>query len=113
MAATATFRIFGDLEREIMTILWHDGQATVRDVYRQLTPVREIAYTTVMTTMTRLTEKGLLQQERRGLTNEPRGFLYRPVMTRSELMQFAVRRMWDELSAPDAERWQLLTVLHG
>ena len=26
---------------------------------------------------------------------------------------WAVRRLWDELSAPDSERWQLLTVLHG
>jgi predicted transcriptional regulator len=113
MAPSDTFHLFGPLEREIMTIMWDQQQATVRRVWRQILVTRPLAYTTVMTAMTRLTEKGLLTQERRGPTTEPRGFVYRPVVTRSALLEQAVGRLQDELGATDAERRHLAEALHG
>lgn len=46
-----------------MDIIWARGEVTVRDVLDDLSGRRPIAYTTVMTTMGRLTEKGLLRRE--------------------------------------------------
>ena len=45
-----------------MEIIWDRGEVTVRDVHRALAARREIAYTTVMTTMGRLADKKLLSR---------------------------------------------------
>src|SRR6266508_2609543 len=55
-------RIFGSLESQIMPILWREGQAKVKQVHRELIDWRDLAYTTVMTTMERLTETGVLRR---------------------------------------------------
>lgn len=57
-------KLLGPLEAEIMQIIW-TGQRpyTGREVYKQILAQRDLAYTTVMTTMVRLAEKGILSQE--------------------------------------------------
>ena len=48
-------RGFGDLEAVVMDRLWdRDGATTVRDVFEDMVRDREIAYTTVMSTMDNL-----------------------------------------------------------
>ncbi len=54
----------GNLEKDIMRVLWKVEQATVREVLEQLQKKRDIAYTTVMTVMTRLCEKKILRRTR-------------------------------------------------
>ncbi|HLF79957.1 MAG TPA: BlaI/MecI/CopY family transcriptional regulator [Dehalococcoidia bacterium] len=62
----------GPLEDQIMRLVWASGQATVRDVHEQLEQRKvQLAYTTVMTVMSRLVIKGLLNRRRVG-----RSFLY-------------------------------------
>src|SRR5690349_7256712 len=52
-------KILGDLEADVMEAIWALGQATVHDVHQRLADAnRELAYTTVMTVMSRLAEKG-------------------------------------------------------
>ena len=59
-------RLLGDLEREVMGIFWaHGGRAVIRDVVEKLQKQRDIAYTTVMTVMNRLVEKGVLIRDER------------------------------------------------
>ena len=53
MAASGGFRIFGDLEREVMLILWREGSGTARSVQAQIGG-RRLAYTTVVTVLARL-----------------------------------------------------------
>jgi len=66
-----------ELEREIMEICWRLGRASVREVLEALNVgERQRAYTTVMTTMVRLWEKGLLHRERHG-----RADVYEPVLS--------------------------------
>lgn len=66
-----------ELEREIMEIAWRLRRASVRDVLEVLNAgARQRAYTTVMTTMVRLWEKGLLRRERQG-----RADVYEPVLS--------------------------------
>lgn len=60
-------KLLGELEREIMEHMWTAHQASVRDVLEGLNASRAedrvLAYTTVMTVMGRLAEKGLLARQ--------------------------------------------------
>lgn len=70
--------VLGALEADVMRVLWAaPGPLTVRDVLDALNEVRaeDLAYTTVMTVLVRLADKGALARTRRG-----RGFLYHPVV---------------------------------
>jgi predicted transcriptional regulator len=67
----------GYLELDVMSVLWTGGQWTVRDVVQKLE--RQLAYTTVMTTLDRLFKKGMLKR-----TKSDRAFLYFPVMSQDE-----------------------------
>lgn len=69
--------LLGPLEQDVMDVAWRLGDATVRDVHDQLAVSRKIAYTTVMTTMTRLAAKGLLRRDTAGLAHR-----YRPMVSR-------------------------------
>ena len=60
------------------------GSATVRDVYETLREQRKIAYTTVMTVMSRLVEKEILRRQREG-----RGYVYEAAV--SDPAEIAVR----------------------
>lgn len=72
-------KFLGPLESAVMDRLWKRGSATVRDIVDDLARTRSLAYTTVMTIMTRLHAKGLLQRVREGKT-----YVYRPAFTREE-----------------------------
>ncbi len=69
----------GPLEREVMDVLWQaDEPLPVREVLERLNRRRtpKLAYTTVMTVLSRLAEKEVLTREKVG-----RGFAYRPAAT--------------------------------
>jgi predicted transcriptional regulator len=82
----------GDLEADIMERLWRLGAATPRQVYEALH--RPIVYTTVITVMTRLVEKGLLVRQREGMTH-----VYRPAQSRDEFLAGASRQVVRDLVA--------------
>lgn len=69
-------KLLGELENAIMDVLWVQGEATVRQVLDELNRTRSLAYTTVLTVMSRLVDKGLLKQNKTG-----RAHLYRPAMS--------------------------------
>lgn len=69
---------FGILERDVMRVLWADADLAVRDVQTRLS--REVAYTTVMTTLDRLYKKGVLSRRQTG-----RAFRYSAALTRAQL----------------------------
>jgi predicted transcriptional regulator len=60
-------RGFGDLETVIMHMVWdRQGPVTVRELFDDLRQEREIAYTTVMSTMDNLHRKGWLARAKDG-----------------------------------------------
>ena len=60
-------RGFGDLETVIMHMVWdRQGPVTVRELFDDLRHEREIAYTTVMSTMDNLHRKGWLARAKDG-----------------------------------------------
>ena len=56
----------GGTEMEVLRHVWSLGRATVREVHDRIRDERRIAYTTVMTVMKNLAEKGYLTYERDG-----------------------------------------------
>jgi BlaI family transcriptional regulator, penicillinase repressor len=74
-------------ELELMKIVWrHDDAVTVRDVYEELRALRPVAYTTVMTNLKTLEQKGHLTA-----TQQDRAFLYRPARPKQQVIREMVR----------------------
>jgi predicted transcriptional regulator len=72
-------RFFGALEIRVLGALWiRDTPQSVRDLQPSF---HGVAYTTLMTTLDRLHRKGVLLREKSG-----RAFVYRPRLTRDELV---------------------------
>lgn len=82
-----------DLEATIMDVVWGKQLVSfaVGDVLAILEKQRDIAYTTVMTTVTRLYEKGILERERDG-----KRYLYSPKLSREEFLQSTAREVLNE-----------------
>jgi len=77
--------LLGPLEQDVMDVVWRLRDVTVRDVHAELAATREIAYTTVMTTMSRLARKGMLLRDTADLAHR-----YRPVVSRDQYARGAV-----------------------
>lgn len=75
--------LLGPLEQDVMDAVWTLGDATVRDVHDLLKADRQIAYTTVMTTMTRLAAKGMLNRDTAGLAHRYHAQVTRETYARS------------------------------
>jgi len=90
-------QIFGSLEAQIMPIMWRRETATVKQVHREIVDWRDLAYTTVMTTMERLAEKGVLKREKRGLA-----YVYTLAHSREEYAAQAVRQIIEQVLDGDA-----------
>ncbi len=84
--------VLGPLESEVMEAVWIRGDATGRDVHEALALRRDIAYTTVMTTMGRLATKGLLIRDTSGLAHH-----YRAGVSREEYAYSTVHSVVDWL----------------
>ena len=78
----------GSLEAQIIRILWERPSLPVRDVVEALPGRRARAYTTVMTVMNRLTEKGLLKRRPDG-----RAYVYTPIVSEEEFVEQLTRSM--------------------
>jgi BlaI family penicillinase repressor len=80
-------------ELDMMRIIWqHDAPVTVRDVYEELRQRRPIAYTTVMTSMKTLEQKGYLKA-----TQQDRAYLYRPAKPKQQVIRSMVREFVDRV----------------
>ena|SRR3989338_10061189 len=81
--------IFGDLEAEIMDVAWKKISVSVRDVLSELSKKRSLAYTTVMTVMSRLADKGVLK--RTGTISG--AYRYEPILPKEDFLKKASREM--------------------
>ena len=96
--------IFGDRELDVMGVLWAAGSATVAEVRDQL-PV-DLAYTTVLTILRNLEEKGFVSHE-----SEGRAHRYFPRLARKDARTTLVGRLVDKLFHGSTE--QLLVHLRA
>lgn len=81
--AKNNIKILSDLESEIMEIIWKAGSASVRDVLLEMQKKRKIAYTTVMTVMSRLHDKGVLERK----LNASGAFVYESMKEKEAFIQ--------------------------
>jgi len=91
--------VLTDQELEIMKVVWQRGSATVRDVYEDLLTRRRIAYTTVMTMMGILEQKGHLRK-----SADERAYVYTPAQPQREvvgnMVQEFVKRVFNGSVTP-------------
>jgi predicted transcriptional regulator len=97
--------VLGPLETRVMEVLWACGECRAREVMNRLD--RNIAYTTVMSTLDRLFRKNLVS---RRMCN--RAYLYSPLITREEWTQRVARDVVAKLLAgPQTSREVLIACL--
>jgi len=86
-------------ELEIMKIVWKRGSSTVREVYEDLLKRRKIAYTTVMTMMGTLEQKGRLRK-----SEQARAYVYTPAEPETKvvgsMVQEFVKRVFNGSAEP-------------
>jgi BlaI family penicillinase repressor len=76
------------LELDCMNALWRLGEATVRDIHGALATTRPRAYTTIMTILDRLTQKGVVERQKAG-----RAWLYKANLSADQARTHAVARL--------------------
>ncbi len=78
-----------------MRVVWEKKSATVREVWQELRAQgKRLAYTTVMTVMVRLHEKGILRRVKEG-----KGYRYFPNQPRETLLRKFVDSLIDRVVA--------------
>ena len=77
--------VLTEQELELMKIIWQRESVTVRDVYESLLEHRKIAYTTVMTMMGILQEKGYVTK-----TNDAKAHVYQPAQPKQQVVTHLV-----------------------
>jgi len=98
----------GPTEIQIMIIAWASSEPlTVRNVRRQLADDR--AHTTVMTTMERLADKGVLSRTGKQLRGS--AYRYSAAISRGALLAGAVAQLVAQLSADPSDRVEALALL--
>ena len=79
-------RLLGKLELMIMQVVWECGEATVRRVRNEIARKRDLAYSTIMTMMRKLEQKGVLAHR-----VEDRTYIYRPLVSRGDVERSMLR----------------------
>ena len=83
----------GPLERDVMSMMWRLKTASTRDIHRRfMKEGRDLAYTTIMTVMRRLEQKGFLTHVVEGRT-----FIYRPLISEKATRCNIVTSIIDQL----------------
>lgn len=63
----------GETEMQVLHLVWEMGEASVKDVRQRILEERDVAYTTIMTVMKNLADKGYLKYRKEGLS-----YIYSP-----------------------------------
>lgn len=76
----------GPLEQQLLELVWQHPHATGRQLHTLANQVDQHAYTTIMTVLNRLVEKGVIQRQKSGRT-----YTYAPLHTQRQFIQQAVQ----------------------
>ena len=79
----------GELEKAVMDLIWEQKEpVTVRFVFESLSKKRKIAYTTVMTIIGRLADKGLLKKKEEG-----KAYIYQAAYSKDKFLTKVTRQI--------------------
>lgn len=87
----------GELQREVIEVVWRLGQASVHDVLGRLERKKKLAYTTVLTVLQKLEKAGWLEHR-----NEGKSYIYTPARSREEAGAGSVRGFLQRVFEGDA-----------
>ncbi|MCG8405308.1 MAG: BlaI/MecI/CopY family transcriptional regulator [Phycisphaerales bacterium] len=83
----------GAAELEVLSVLWDHGSCTVRQVLEHLQQKgRRLAYTTVLTFLTRLEQKGVVVSDKTGIA-----YVYRTAVTRDRIRRSRLKALVSQL----------------
>ncbi|MDB1086665.1 BlaI/MecI/CopY family transcriptional regulator [Streptomyces sp. ACA25] len=100
-------RPLGDLEDAVMSRVWEwNRSVTVREVLEDLRQERSIAYTTVMTVLDNLHQKGWVRRRQEG-----RAYHYEAVSTRAAYAAALIHDAWGESDNPAAALVAFLSMM--
>jgi BlaI family transcriptional regulator, penicillinase repressor len=86
----------GQLQAEVLELVWRRGEATVADVFEHLGRRRTMVYTTVLVAMQKLEKKGWLTHRAEG-----RAYVYRPARSRASAQAGVLSEMLDAVFGGD------------
>lgn len=87
----------GELQLDVLRVLWRNGECSTADIVGALAPERPLAHTTVATVLTRLARRGLVQPRRDG-----RQLLYRAAASEQAVRRGMVSGLVRRLFGGDA-----------
>lgn len=87
----------GELQRAVMDVVWQRGEASVHDVRDRLSRPKELAYTTILTTLQKLEKAGWLTHR-----SEGKSYVYLPTRSRQQAGAGSVRRFLKQVFEGDA-----------
>lgn len=90
--------VLGELESAVMETLWSAEGQTVNEVEERLRDKRNIAHTTVLTTLDRMYRKGYLTRQK-----QAKAFVYSPRYTRNEFERIMAQEVLGALIGHSAE----------
>ena len=112
----------GETEMEVLHHVWDLGEASVADVRERILEDRDVAYTTIMTVMKKLAEKGYLTYHKEG-----RSYVYEPAQQPDEVQHSLLQRLMEKVfhgspsslvqtlvqreNLSDAERREILDII--
>ncbi|WP_263786733.1 BlaI/MecI/CopY family transcriptional regulator [Salinibacter grassmerensis] len=82
----------GETEMEVLHHVWDLGEATVADVRERILEDRDVAYTTVMTVLKKLAEKGYLDYHKEG-----RSYVYKSAQEQDAVQHSLLRRLMEKV----------------
>lgn len=94
----AAAQVLGELQTAVMEILWQTSPLSVTEVEHKLQKKREIAHTTVSTTLDRMHQKGFLVREKQG-----KAFVYSPRYSKEEFERGVAQEVLSALLSQFAE----------
>jgi len=94
-------------ELQILQVLWHKGEATVREVHDELSSTHTTGYTTVLKIMQIMYEKGLLERD-----ESSRAHIYSATVDQSETQGQMVRDLVSKVFEGSTSKL-VVSALHG
>jgi BlaI family penicillinase repressor len=81
-----------DLEMQILSVLWHRGASTAREVLKAMPDGKKRAYTSILSVMQVMEKKGLLKHSNRGVAH-----VYSPAVGKKKIIRPFMRKVINEV----------------
>jgi len=97
METPKLFRV-AEVQLDILKVLWKSGEGTVAQVRSSLKPTRPLAYSTILTLLRKMENRGIVAHRTEGRT-----FVYRPLVNRQNVRTSAVSNLLQKVFGGSAE----------